>query len=524
MKRRNLIIGTSGLVLLLAAAIGIGGWYANQKRVNELEVKLNELSRQEKRSAVLRSVSAQMEEIALQQKEISDKQREEAIQQTHVANEMRERSEEERQVAIMAQKSALASERKALDAYDLAQNQREIAEYQRVQAEHSKQMADTLSYIALGRSLGSLSISQFQTGNKDIADLLCCAAYLYTTRYNGDIYHPSIFQALTLCSQSKREWTRHNGTVKDMVFLPNYNNELTSISTYGEVLHHVLKGNQLITTTILKNKQYDFRDLYINYSNKDIYVVSRTGELIIKTSKGVSTIPLNGVIHPCFICPLQNSKFLLIIGDNSLAKLNMTNNTIVSTQLTDYNFTMCSSYNDTPILFDNKGNLHYVKDINRIDTRKAPVSGKVTSYFYSKETGYEVYGMENGTLFLIDKNKKIRRLIGHRSRISKIRLLGNNLFSSSYDGNVYMWRINNVKIEPMPLVNTNSWITYFNFDNSKTHLWIGNKDGAISEVLVSAEIMFDRVKKNLTRDMTHEEWDYYIGSNIPYESFLKPNK
>ena len=124
MKRKGLVIGVVGVALLTAAAVGLGGWYANNRHIKELESQLSELQRQEKRSTVLRSVSSQMEQIAFQQKEISDEQREEALQQTKLANEMRERSEAERRNAITAQHQAMESERKALDAFDQAQQQR----------------------------------------------------------------------------------------------------------------------------------------------------------------------------------------------------------------------------------------------------------------------------------------------------------------------------------------------------------------------------------------------------------------
>ena len=150
------------------------------------------LLQKEKQSAVDRSISAQMEEIANQQREISDEQREEALQQTRVANEMRERSEAERHNAIIAQQNAIASERRALDAYDQAEQQRQIAEHQRIQAEFSKRVADTLSYLSLVRSLGSLSVNQYRAGNRDLATLLSYASYLFTSRYQGDVFYPTV--------------------------------------------------------------------------------------------------------------------------------------------------------------------------------------------------------------------------------------------------------------------------------------------------------------------------------------------
>ena len=162
MNRRYLIAGGLGALLIASTAVGLVGWQAEHRRVKALESLVGELQRKEKRSAVDRSISAQMEEIAFEQMIISDEQREKALQQTRVANEMRERSEIERQNALMAERNAVASEKKALEASALAESQRQIAEHQRIQAELAKSIADTLSYVALARSLGSLSSIQAQ--------------------------------------------------------------------------------------------------------------------------------------------------------------------------------------------------------------------------------------------------------------------------------------------------------------------------------------------------------------------------
>lgn len=521
MKRTKLIAGVTTVVLLAAAAVGYWGWYANQKRVSSLESQLEELQKKERRSAVLQSVSSQMEEIAFQQKKISDEQREEALQQTRVATEMRERSEIERQNAIIAQQQAMASERKALDAYELAQNQREIAEQQRVQAVKSKRLADTLSYIALGRTLGALSLSQYKAGNTDMANLLSYAACVYTTRYYGDIYYPAIYQSLSECSQSKSEWTINEGVVRDIEFMPNKDNELLTVTTYGEVMQIVRDGNNLKTKTLLRDKRYDFRDVYIYPANKNIYAVSRTGDLFIHNAKGNHILPLEGIVHPMAIEPMQDTKYLLIVGENSLAKLDMTTNTIVGTQKLDYKVSFCSRYDYAPMIFDDRGRMHTVRDLNKFNTRKVPIIGKVTAFASSKGTGFEAYGLDNGTIFLIDKDQKIHRLLSHRSRISKIKINGTRLYSASYDGTVNVWMVDKEKLEPMELLTTSGWIMYFTFDPSKNYLWTAGQKGNISEALISPRIMFDKLSKKLKRDMTIEEWNFFVGRNVPYESFIE---
>ena len=524
MGKKGVVIGVVGAALLVAAAVGLGGWYVNNRHIKELESEISELQRQEKRSAVLQSVSSQMEQIAFQQKEISDQQREEALQQTRFANEMRERSEAERRNAITAQHLAMESERKALDAYDQAQQQREIAEHQRSQAEFSKRVADTLSYIALARSLGSLAIAQYRSGNKELANLLCYAANHYTSRYKGDFYYPAIFQALTLCGQSQKQWPRHDGPVKEIEFMPNSDNELVSVSSYGEILHHVRNGNNLKTTTIFKDNKYDFRDLYIDKTSRSVYAVSRTSHLVIKTDQGLKFLPLNDLVHPFSIELMQDQHYLLIVGENSLAKLDLRTNTIVATKKLDFNVTVCSRYDYAPLLFDDNGKMYIARDIDNLTTKKVPVIGKVTAFASSKGTGYEAYGLDNGIIFLLDKQKNIRRLVGHRSRITKLKLNGSRLYSSSYDGAVNLWVTNSEKTEPMTLMDMNSWIHCFNFDSSKNYIWAGNQKGQLSEVLFSVQMISDRAKKQISRNFTKDEWNYFVGTNVPYEQFLYFNR
>jgi hypothetical protein len=154
-----------GLLLSATTLASLTALYNTQRNAQELEKEIAVLRQHENRYAIDRSISVQMEEIAYEQKEISDEQREQALQQTRVANERRHRSEIERQNAIEAERNAVASERKALIASAIADSQRVMAEHQRMQAEFSKRVADTLSYIALGRSLGSISTIQEQVGN-----------------------------------------------------------------------------------------------------------------------------------------------------------------------------------------------------------------------------------------------------------------------------------------------------------------------------------------------------------------------
>ena len=491
----------------------------SSRRVAELESQIEVLLKNEKQSAVDRSISAQMEEIANQQKEISDEKREEALQQTRVANELRRRSDIERQNALEAERNALASEKKALEASAIAESERQIAEHQRVQAELAKRTTDTLSYISLGRSLGSLSVNQYRVGNHDLAALLCYASYLYTDRYHGDLFYPSIFQALSLSSQSTNEWRRHSGALMDMDFFATKNNQLVTVSNYGEIMLHVKDGDHLKTTTLFNDKNYDFRDVYIHPSTGNIYAVSRTGHLFVKAGKQQMIIPLEEVKHPTNISEI-GEQYLIVVGERDIALFDVPTNSVVKTRHLDCHITCVSRTEYRPLLFDNNSYTYKINAIDDIQKKKLPVPGIVTAYADSKNTKYQAYGMSDGTIFIRDSKGKNTRLVGHRSRISRVRLNGYRLFSASYDGTVNLWITDSEKPEPMTLFTDKNWLMNFTFDKSKNHLWVGDQNGMLAEALIAVSKLADNVKKKLKRNFTREEWNYYIGKKVPYEKFI----
>ena len=517
MNKAKIATGAAAVLLTGAAVAGLTGWWTEHQRNVQLQHQIQELELQEKRSAVDRSISTQMEEIAYQQKNISDEQREEALQQTRIANEMRQQAEVERQNALEAEHNAIASEKRALDASAIADNERQLAELQRIQAEFSKRVADTLSYIALGRSLGSMSTAQHQVGNNEIASLLAYASYLFTDRYSGDIYNPTVFQALMQSSQSKKSWAKHNTTATKVIFDPKNRQRLYTVSIYGEVMQHDIEGESLRSTLLFNNRNYDFRDIYIDAASQ-LYAVSRSGHLVVKNAKGTVSLPLDGVVHPQAISLMTDST-LLVVGERSMAIYDPKRHAIVNTRQLDYRVTAVSRVDYMPLLFDDQGRMHAIKNINAYKSKRVPIDGQVSTYASSKNTHTEAYGMTDGTIYLVTSDGTVHKLIGHRSRISKMKINGHRLYSSSYDGTLCLWLTNSKKIEPMTLFNNDNWIMDFTFNNSKDYVWTANQNGTLTEALISVPKMVQKIKEGLKRDFTRKEWDYYIGENIPFESF-----
>jgi len=521
MNKQKIIIGVLGFLLLSSMAIGFYSHHDNQKHITELESQLTILRQQEQRSAVDRRVSKQMEEIAYGQQALSEERSHEAIRQSEIAQRMTLLSEAERKKAIEAQGIAEKSATEAMNAYQMAERQRSEADRQRQQAEYAKLVADTLNYISLGRTLGSQSYSIYQAGDTELGNMLAYASYLYTNDYGGDLYAPAVFQALTQSAGSRRSWSIHNGSISCIDMLPN-SGKLLSVSTYGEVFAHTMKGDRLITDRLLNDRQYCFRDVFAS-KNGRCYAISNTGHLVIIDGNRTQVMPVENVDKPFCLENMNDSRQLLIVGENSAALLDVATDRILGTRRLPFRIVYSGRHDNKPLLFDNRGGMHLVNSLNDMRDEKVGVAGQVTAFASSKNEHLVAYGMDDGTIWLTDGSGRKRKFVGHLSQVTKMKFDGKRLYSSSYDGKLLFWMTGEEQVKPITLFQSGSWLTDFIFGTDKNYIWTGEQNGTVTEYLISLPKIAQRLRQNVKRNFSREEWNYYVGKGIPYRRFA-PNE
>lgn len=518
MDRKDVVIGCLGLLLAGTAAGGFLKWRSWDRHTQELEQQIKELQLKEKRSAVDRSVSKQMEEIAYAQQALSEEHRIEAVEQSQIAQEMTRRSEIESQNALKAQKYAEASAEEARSAQLLAENQRQIAEQQRSQAEYSKRVADTLNYISLSHALGNQAYTLYRTGDTEIGNMLAYTSFLFSRDYKGDLYAASVFQALSQSSKGKQDWSIHNGDISCVNYFPGKKRMLTT-STYGEIFSHEKQGDQLYTKQLFVDRNYDFRDAYPS-SNDKCYAISKTGHLVIVKPTKSEVVTLDKIDHPFKIVLGKDESQLYIVGEHSLGLFDANTDELLDVRQLDYRITCASKVDYKPLLFDDKGRMHVVNSLHDFTTSKVPVPGRVTAFASSKNEHLAAYGTQDGNIYLVGQNGQVNQLKGHLSQVTKMKFNGKRLYSSSYDGKLLFWPLYDEHIKPITLFQTDNWILNFNYDSAKEFIWAGLAKGTLSECLISIDLIQDRIRKSLKRDFTKEEWNYYVGKGIPYQSII----
>ena len=497
--RAKYIIMAVVLLLFLGVTGTLGYLYQHErKRTDALREQLHELDETAKRAVIERNVSAQMEEIANEQKAVSDEQREAANEQARIASEMRAQSELERQRAVEAREDAEVSEKLAVMASLEAEEQKEMAEKRQKQAEAARRLADTLGYQSLARSLGSASVMQWNLGNRELASQLAYASYYFADRYHADTYQPAIYEALMLVSNSSQQWAVGRGIIPKMARNKLDKKRFLTVSTYGEILSHNIGGGNLHTEVMLRDSRYDFRD-FIQDDNGVVYAVSRTGFLVVKDGLSLKDYPIAHAVHP-FRIVNWGDHHVLVVAEKSLHLFNTSSRTFEKEVPLNFQIQVVGRRNGDLRLFG-KGStvVKVARPSLELSTMQLPFSGQVWTYTYSAKKEEEAYGMTDGVIYLVDKKSRQRKLVGHRSRVSRVSYDGNLLYSVSYDGTANIWDTKKEKVDPIRVLTTNRWVVSLFVDGSGDNIWTGDQRGNLTRTIINVPLMAGQIKSSLDR-------------------------
>lgn len=510
--------------------LGKGQASADKETMAELE----ELRENESEATIVKRVSQQMEEIAYQQKEISDRQRERAEEQSQLATQMRLQAEKESKAARAAENRALASAKEASEQRLIAVENQKMAEEQRDEANYARSISDTLSYRALGRTLGYSSSVQYDNGNYDVAGLLAYASWHFLDKYNGNTYQSESFKALSTCSASVRTYkTDKSGGVN--AICRNTQGDDVVVSDYGEIEVHGNGGQE--RKILMQNSEYNFKDAYVY--DETIFALSLHGPLILTGTPGkdkVVELPEDSYFR---LVPREKNK-LFAVGRKSVMLFDINKGVLTDTGISvESSFSAATDIDEGLLLFCEDGSVLLLSDDNTV-SQLAPKTGKtVTAACYDCKSKRLFLGQKNGDITLVEGDMAVTTLYGHISQITDIAVKDGIMISSSYDKSILFWNLSKIQtadgqylydasgrttslsesISPVEYTFGNCWpMCIYSADNDDNIL-VGLSDGQVVTMNTSVEKMAAQILAKTPRDLTDEEWDNYVGNTIPKENF-----
>lgn len=532
---------------MLCAAVGITTYMLTKSRLDEniedLTKQVNRSIDVERKANVVQRVSRQLEEIAYQQKDISDRQREEAEKQTALAVEMRRRAEEEQLLARLAESRARVEAIRADSMRNQAERLAKLALDAQEVSEHDRRVMDTLSYRTLARSLGSTSISQRQSGNEELARMLTNAALVFLDRYKGNLYQPEVFTSLLQATMDNTTGlgsynTKTNASIRGISSI-DARDGFVAVTDYGDIFTINDQSDKVSGQRLLSNPKYSFRAVF--GAEDYAYALDKNGALYMAPYQGKGRVvaQLYGSNFNHMLKLLDNR--LLLGGRRELYVFDMDMNQVVHHMGLPRPIQTVIMLNGKIYIIFVDGTAMLLDDDFQLSNFDFKVNGVITSAIYVPKYRYYFLGMKDGDILVKDlRLNTVGTIIGHRSAITSLQYDKDLLMSTSMDTHVYMLYL--PKIQGAEYVFTDystelqEWVVPVDDMVSRSdngarswplcsilrndELVVGYHNGDILTMNYNLPEMRRRLRRNLQREFTPEEWTNYVSSTINYETFL----
>jgi hypothetical protein len=485
MKNRLLIL-TSGLALVLG--ITSVSLFVENRRLSALcsayEKNENNDSLKERDAIVVQKVSGQMEKYAYEQRDIANWQYTQAVEQRSQAVEQKKFADIERMKAEKEKVKAQAAQQEAVVANQKTEEQRQLAIRGQQMAIAEKLKADTLARIALASNLGTRSSLQYQSGNSELASLLAYASWNFASQNKGNVYDQAIYKSLQNSCAYSHSYVLHNIAVRSL-YWDTPRHVLNSVSSSGDIAEWKNVNGELSGSFIYSNPALDLRDILVFRDH--IYAMDIKGTIVVIDKAGqTSTI-----------------------------------------KLPDAKYDYLDIYNNGLNAYTKDGRKIYV-DTNTLSPTATFVQCENADHNFLVTLNGERYNMtsnENGTIKMNKEGTNgYRTLVGHRSPVTNMMVHDNTLYTSSLDGTILLWHIDNKTSTPFVLTDFGTWIHDFTFDDSGSTMYVALENGQIQSIMVDPNQMAKMIHDNLKRDFTTDEWEFYVGAIAPYEQFKKTSR
>jgi len=504
-------------------------------------------------SFVLREQAVKSQAEALYQQSLADSSATVAIMegqrataQADTARIQKELADSSAQVAFTAEQLAARNAREAQkqsliaqDNADAATQQKNIAVEQQHEAERQRGLAEDNRVEAYRRQVlsvaQSMAVKSLQVDNDtSLKALLAYQAYQFNKNNGGLAHHTDVYSGLYsalkfLNGPKYNVYTGHTDAVRSLVFSPD-NQTFYSAGSDGRVLKWDIEDKNY--STVVENSMV----------NRVIDVSNDGKWLACGTEEGVQL----------FRVGLANSEPRILSGsDNRIRTLDfLPDNRRMFSAGTGGVITLWNLDNGRSEVFATLNTPVDVLVISRdgkylaAGTRDGKiiiykVDDSQTQFVLHENSGISILaldfgegdkllasGDEQGNVLVWDfmSRTMLNNLRGHQARITQVRFSpdGRILASSSTDGSVRMWETDNLNTQPIVLSANAGFIFCIAFSPDSERILTGSRDE--DRLVLSptrTETMVEGICNTIDRNFSEEEWNTYIGTDIPYEQTCK---
>ncbi len=528
-KRVRMLVYFIMSVFVIAVLSGFTWWAMQEKQhaekqrnLAEKQKELTEIQRkfaeEQKNKAIAATKLMQIEKLkadssayqALLAKRQSDSAKEYAIAMKILA-------EEQSQKAKIEAKKALNEKQKADEARKLAEEARKIAEV-------ASDSAKRLSYLALARTLALKAQNRYE--NPQLNLQLAIQAYVFNKEYGGSSRNPDVYNALRYALLA-------NGLSN---ILDITNEKIISFYVMGQNLFIHTKNNNLII-----------------YNVKNREIISK--ELLFKTKIPVNTSYF--LDDNMLVIGFENrEQYLLFINEKESYRLRGHTGLIRSADISPNGKEFATAGRDKTI------RIWKVAKKSQTEIKKINLDARINAIKYLADGQNIIAALSNGKIIQWNIQTNETKLLAQRDNVQAISIGINdkrNMLAVGFEnGSVLIFRSNDLN-NPRNYLLSNIGINAIDFNSSDSLLSVSKENKQINidnlQNMHSNSIkIFDhdvkvrnlifsqkdrlyglcedntirfwekdnkiyavKVKSMIDHVMTKEDWDNYVGKNVPYE-------
>lgn len=470
--------------------------------------------------------------VALEQRDLADStariarhQIEDAYFKVKISEEKRMKAEKDAAEAIQMQNQAIEKSDSAREVILLADQKVKVAEDERKEAVR-------LRMLSIGKAVSVKSV--LLKGQKELQTLLALQAYLFNRNNNGpgndaDIYTGLYNAGILNGSSLYKSFKGQNGIVRSIAFVPGHNEFFTS-GTDGQVLKWSLDG-----------PEKTFEVIYSGSDIMNVLAVSPDASWLAcgSDNSSIRMIPLKGVEKSFEMKGHKGKIQSLVFSFDSrqlysaamdgkvlrweIAARTYTDVTTGVTQITSIDISYKGNYlagvrNDGTAVVWDPGKLN--------DSFSIETAGKnIKVVKFNPETNILALGDADGNVELWDINlhRKISGVKAHDGQINDIRF-NTKLNQMATAGNDKTLKIFDVKDPydltepPVTLTDNDGFIFVIEFSpDSRAIIAGGSGDRNLVSRPTHVDYMAPGLCTYVTRNMSQDEWNTYIGKDITYE-------
>ncbi|KAA0993071.1 WD40 repeat domain-containing protein [Dyadobacter aurulentus] len=489
-----------------------------------------------------------------EQKAIAVREQEKAVKESVaakaarlVAEEQKVQADNARRAAVQSQKETEVQKEYAVSAQKESERQKILAQSAQKEAESSRNDALKQRSKAVARFI---AIQSFQMpAGDDLAALLALKAYDFNVKNGGERENPDIFNALSKAAGAKATLLGHNDIVRVVAEPRGGNAVFASAGDDGVVnlWNYLVPATRPVAFRNPKQTFKSIRALAFTHDGKTAFTGSSNGQIVRWDNFAAGSTPTRTLIaHDGIILSMRirnaDDKPQLIsvsstgqvrIWDISDKKLDVLKNLNLGAEISCVEF-----IRGTPYVLFGTGNGKVIRlDIDKpqvkpVEYNFGNIRGRLISMTLSPDQKQLYFGTSEGMLYSVrmQRDEPVPNSLSgtqgtHTSGITKIAFApdGSRIATACYDWKIRIWSAQDdlSKQQPVVLSDFDYWVMDIRFSNDGKKLLATGADKTVRVWDINSAALFAEVSKKVSRDLTEEEWDQYIGKDIPYEKLSR---